>query len=294
MVIIDFLNVGKGSCTIIDFPSERLSMIDIYDLGTQDASNGLQDPVAFLVSNYPGRPLFRYIQTHPDMDHMSGLDRLARSVSIENFWDTNNDKSFSAADWLGSPYRKEDWDRYRACRASSSDPKALQLQRFATADCCWCQDGITILSPSPALESLSRTAPDSDAQKYNHLSYVLMLEYAGVKVVLPGDASKATWDDILADSRVHNLTLKADVLLAPHHGSENNVHEDAMSLIAPQDVVISVAEGVDYADAYYRRLASRWVLTTKYYGNIHMVIRDDGTYNLTVQKNGARTAARTY
>ena len=293
MVTIDFLNVGKGSCTVIDLPSGHLSMIDIYDLGTQDPDNGLQDPVQFLLGKYPRQSLFRYIQTHPDMDHMSGLNRLALKVPLQHFWDTDNCKSFSDADWEGSPYRKEDWECYQTCRASTTDPTALQLYRLQTSDCCWCQDGITILSPSPALVDLSRTAPDTDSQKFNHLSYVLMLEHAGVRVLLPGDASKQTWDDILADVQIPASNLKADILLAPHHGSENNVHEEAMETIAPNDIVVSVGEGVDYDYNYYKSLATRWLLTTKHHGNIHLVIHDDGTYSLTVQKNGARQTVQT-
>jgi len=30
-ITFHFLNVGKGNCTVIEFPSERLSVIDIDD-----------------------------------------------------------------------------------------------------------------------------------------------------------------------------------------------------------------------------------------------------------------------
>ena len=39
--------------------------------------------------------IFRYIQTHPDMDHMDGLKNLANSKLIINFWDTTNTKEQS-------------------------------------------------------------------------------------------------------------------------------------------------------------------------------------------------------
>ncbi len=36
--------------------------------------------------------IFRFILTHPDMDHMDGMKSLFDSFSILNFWDTANTK----------------------------------------------------------------------------------------------------------------------------------------------------------------------------------------------------------
>src|SRR6266516_2149925 len=51
----------------------------------------LTDPVDYFKQNWPGRSIFRYIQTHPDCDHMRGLNRLREErIPILNFWDTAN------------------------------------------------------------------------------------------------------------------------------------------------------------------------------------------------------------
>lgn len=278
MMKIHFLNVGKGNCTIIEFPSGHLTMIDIDNSKIDDNDDALTEPIDYFLSKFPNQSLFRFILTHPDMDHLSGLNQLATKVSIINFWDTNHNKSFSDEDWEGSPYDKKDWEKYLTLRKSESDPKALQLYRDATSECCWTQDGISILSPSASLVKLA-----NNKEEYNHLSYVLRIEYAGVKVILGGDASKEAWDEIYKHYK--DEFLKADVFLAPHHGSADNVHEDAFKAIDPDYVIVSVAEGVDYDYDYYSELAKKKALSTKYYGTMRLEIKDDGNYKIYIERN---------
>ena len=101
-ITFHFLNVGKGNCTIIDFPSERLSVIDIDDsraisayertLMEKAGKAKLTNPIDYIASEFADREIFRFILTHPDMDHMSGIKRLFEEKYVRNFWDTKNDK----------------------------------------------------------------------------------------------------------------------------------------------------------------------------------------------------------
>lgn len=276
MLNICFLNVGKGNCTIIDFPSERLSMVDIDNSGT-GGDKELTDPIQYLQKRFPNRSLFRFILTHPDMDHMSGLDQLANSVGIANLWDTKHNKTISDGDWEGSPYNRKDWERYLTLRKSSESPKCLELYRDQTSECCWTQDNIRILSPTPELVELS-----AKTEEYHHLSYVLIVEYAGRRVLLGGDASVEAWDDILKKCGADSL--KSDIFLAPHHGSKNNIHEEAFKAISPEYVIVSLLEGVDYDYEYYKKLGKK-VLSTKYHGTIRIQIEENGKFDIYVEKN---------
>src|SRR4051812_42735751 len=103
-VTCHFLNVGHGDCTIIEHASGRLTMIDINNSKSLPESDEdalawqagvslqafrasttrtwedyyrslLVDPFEYYQERWPGRGIFRYVQTHPDMDHMSGLHR---------------------------------------------------------------------------------------------------------------------------------------------------------------------------------------------------------------------------
>ena len=277
MLEAHFLNVGKGSCTMVRFPSRRVAVIDI-DNSRVNGKNNLTDPVAYYKAVFGRQSLFRFILTHPDMDHMSGLYARSREVALEHVWDTKHDKVIADSDWDSSPYDRRDWDTYQSFRSSSSNPKTLYLHQKATADCCWVQDCIQILSPTEELVGLANRT-----EEYNHLSYVLKFEYAGIKFLLGGDATTEVWDTLYSTCSVSDL--KADIFVAPHHGSKNNVNKDVFTLIDPDYVIVSVADGVDYDYDYYSKLANEMVLTTKYYGTLRVEVRDTGNYDIFPERN---------
>ncbi len=277
MLKAHFLNVGKGNCTILDFPTDRIAMVDI-DNSRVTEDNPLTDPAEYYHQQFGSKVLFRFILTHPDMDHMSGLNELSQSISILHFWDTDNNKDMDDEDWESSPYDEADWDRYQQFRQSGERPKCLRLLQGARADCCWVQDKIRILSPTDKLVKLA-----NETDEYNHLSYVLRVEHAGKILLLGGDATSEAWDEIYDTCGAGPLA--ADIFLAPHHGSASNVNKDVFEHISPDYVIVSVARGVDYDYDFYNGLAKEKVLSTKAYGTMRVEIKDEGTYTIYPERS---------
>ena len=275
MLKIHFLNVGKGNCTIIKHPSGRISIIDIDNSRIKNNERKLTDPIKYVKSVNISR-VFRFILTHPDMDHMSGLNGLSNNTEIINFWDTENNKSIENSSWDESPYDRRDWEKYRSFKNKKENPKYIINSR-RDEDHYWMDDHITVLSPSHDLIKKAHETED-----YNHLSYVLMLEQKGVKILFSGDASVEAWEEILDECG--KSLLKADILLAPHHGSKNNIFKPALEAISPDYVIVSVAEGVDYAYDFYKNLVKKKVFSTKDKGNIILEVDDYGRYRFTFQK----------
>ena len=280
-----FLNVGKGNCAIIHFPSGRLSVIDIDDSRSISESHKiymevvekkakLTDPVDYITSNFEDKDIFRFILTHPDMDHMSGIKELFERKTILNFWDTENNKYIDPDSWENSPYDKEDWDFYQRIRKHNENPKVLTLYRGAKSECCWIQDGIEILAPTPQLVEEANKNED-----YDHLSYVLMVKYAGKKVLLGGDATKRVLENVI-ECYGENY-IKSDILLAPNHGSPHHISREILDVINPDLTIVSVAEGVEYAYDLYLRYGI--VLSTKYYGNVWTNILSNGKIYFSTQ-----------
>ncbi len=281
-VTFHFLNVGKGNCTIVDFPSGNLSVIDIDDsrsLSSEERNRielsgraSLTNPVSYITKKFGDRAIFRFILTHPDMDHMSGIRELFNTKEVINFWDTDNRKYVDPNNWEDSLFRKEDWDFYQKIRKSKDNPKVLTLYRGAKSNCCWVEDGIKILSPSEELVEKAEKSGD-----YDHLSYVLMIEFAKRKVLLCGDATKEALRDII------NFygDLYSDILFAPNHGSKHHISREILDVINPRTIIVSVAEGIDYARDLYSEYGI--VLSTKYYGNIIVKIKDNGEIIFTTQ-----------
>lgn len=277
-VYFHFINVGKGNCTIIDFPSGRLSVIDIDDSRTISEAQRRQmllekkatltNPIDYIISNFKSKDeISRFILSHPDMDHMSGIKQLFSKKYFRNFWDVPNNKP-DPGNWDQSPYDKNDWDFYQSLRNKKvNDVNVINPLRNSTADCCWVQDGIKILSPSEELIKMAE-----DKEDYDQLSYVLQITYQNRRAMLTGDASKYALEDILANYETNEL--QSDILLAPGHGSKNHVSKDFLEAVKPRLTIVSVAEGVDYDYETYKNYGR--VLSTKYYGNIWVRIEDDG------------------
>lgn len=318
MLKIHFLNVGHGDCTIVDLPSGRLMMVDINNstslpqedeealavqkgltlaqfksAGTAGRSwenyykSLLVDPVDYYNANFAGRSIWRYVQTHPDMDHMSGLYRFfwQEKVPLVNFWDTANTKELSEESFTNSPHAYEDWLVYQLLRGGhgpdDGEHTALKLLRDATGT-YWTTDNLSILGPTSELVS---SCNDSDS--FNDISYVLRLDYGGRRVILPGDAESAAWDSITAHFDKDDLSC--DLLKASHHGRESGFDQDAVEVMGPSIVVCSVGKkpDTDASDEYAALGAD--VLSTRYHGTITATLWSDGEVWVT-DRNGKRIA----
>ncbi|OGE75242.1 MAG: hypothetical protein A3I07_02500 [Candidatus Doudnabacteria bacterium RIFCSPLOWO2_02_FULL_42_9] len=276
MLDFHFINVGKGSCAIADFSSGHLSVIDIDDSRALSAKEKesmrllkkaeLTNPIDYILRNFSGEEIFRFILTHPDMDHMSGIKTLFEKKYVRNLWDVPNHKP-DPESWDNSPYDKNDWDFYQSLREKKvKGTNIVNPLRNATADCCWVQDGIKILSPDKVLMEKAE-----ESEEYDHLSYVIQINYNGVRAMLTGDASKPALDNIVANYKAENL--QSSILLAPGHGSKNHVSKDFLEAVKPRLTVVSVAENVDYDSDAYKNYGR--VLSTKYYGNIRVRIKEN-------------------
>ena len=145
MSTIYFLNVDEGDCNIIKHTSGHISVIDACcarnkeqiqesarkSFSTDSLRGNFQqkkhpeNPISFL-NKMNCTSIFRYIQTHPDMDHMDGIKDLFTAFHVINFWDTDNLKEMNEDSEWGK-YRKEYWDFYQQIRESNTDPTVLHL-----------------------------------------------------------------------------------------------------------------------------------------------------------------------
>jgi beta-lactamase superfamily II metal-dependent hydrolase len=71
--------------------------------------------------------VFRFISTHPDMDHLDGIKHFFEEFGPINFWDTDNTKQLDEFD--NGRYNPDDWDSYTSLRDRNpqTNPKRLTL-----------------------------------------------------------------------------------------------------------------------------------------------------------------------
>ncbi len=313
---IHCLNVGHGDCTLIEHPSGRITMIDINnskslpdtDIDALAGESALEkaafrsssmlapagyrsweeyylsllvDPTDYFQGHFPGRSVFRYVQTHPDMDHMTGLCRFfwQEKIGLENMWDTAHTKQLDEDSFDSGPYDYADWLVYDLMRkgALSSDRthKMLQLNAADTGQ-YWVEDNIEILAPTADLVDYA-----NHTENWNNLSYIIRVTHAGRSVILPGDAEEPAWDKV---ESLHDGTMGCDILKAAHHGRNSGYSESAVAAMDPSYVICSVGKkpDTDASRKYADHGAS--VLSTRKNGTITVVVDDYGGVQITDRK----------
>ncbi len=258
MPTIHFLNVNNGDCSVIEHYSSHVTVIDVCNAKPPEplaeAISALRAKAVLGISGnfqqkqFPVNPIsylraydidsiFRYIQTHPDMDHMDGIKALFDAFKPVNFWDTDNAKRLLRSSWQGSPYSREDWLFYMRLRDGDpqQDPRRLALisgarGRFYNvgSDGSNGGDGLQVLAPTQELVDAANGA----AGEFNDCSYVLLYRTTNNRIVFAGDSHDETWEHILSKHR--KAVTDIDLLIAPHHGRKSGRSYSFLDTLRPK------------------------------------------------------------
>lgn len=276
MATIHFLNVKEGDCSIIEHNSGHKTVIDVCNASPpkpleealmavmakseRGISGNFQqkkfpvNPVSYIRDRSMSR-IFRYVQTHPDMDHMDGIEALFNAFSPTNFWDTDNTKEMPTSSWQGSPYQESDWKFYKRLRDTDpyDDPKRLTLYSGARgqyynqgSDGTGGGDGLHILAPT---KELVATANEVD-EEYNRCSYVVLYRTGENSIVFGGDSHDETWDHILEHHKADVTDI--DLLIAPHHGRKSGRSYKFLDILTPTLTFFGNARSEHLAYAAWR------------------------------------------
>lgn len=311
MLKIHFLNVGHGDCCIVEFiDNSRIAMIDINRTSEMDensakeiyeslsnslasqlllASNSritygmlekagydikLQDPLEYL-RDYKINSIFRFISTHPHMDHLSGFYELKTQIDFCNIWVIKNSYQQDMDKLTES--QKKDWNlykRYRNTNESKIDSTTIIRPEEGSQAQYYKEDGIEILAPNDDLK-------DGSDNNANKMSYALLVKHMGCKILLPGDAEKETWAYLLEN---YSTELKnIDILKAAHHGRDSGYYQPAVKHMSPTVTVVSVGKkpDTDASNKYKKYCDNVW--STRWKGNIVLTIDNQGKITYSTQ-----------
>jgi len=295
MAEIHVLNVGQGDCTILHSNSDRTTMFDICG-GNIEQGELVEETIAkslakinFQMCKHPTNPIrflkeemglssvFRFILSHPDMDHLDGFNNLIENMSVVNFWDSGVRKE--KPDFkTESKYKEEDWDRYVKVRDEKESgvnvvsPKAGAINKYYNQDDKGGGgDFIYIYAPDSGL--VDEANDSENAQAVHDASYVIVYRSAGGRILLPGDAHDKAWDYVL---KHYGKELKeCEFMLAPHHGRDSNRSWTFLDKIKPKFSVLGCAasEHLAYNVWDSRKLKK---ITQNQAGNIAIYPDSDG------------------
>lgn len=292
-----FLNVGAGDCTIVHFPErvqnsgkekdERIMMVDLHHHDDHEEYEHIADYYKKYFKNADGsfKPIFRFVCTHPHHDHICGLDVFLKTQEIRviNIWDTSH--SFEPEGFDGHPWHENDWGAYLRLRGNDSNVKVLRPCRETTAGPYWddSEDRIVILNPCDETIKFAHfqqdgTERESHAVEVDEISYALVININGRKIVLAGDGrASPVWENIYehCKKQIKDITL----LKAAHHGHKSGFHEQAVKLMNPGYVIFSNSKEEDEENGaeelYQDALPDAEILKTHEMGTLRIEVPFD-------------------
>jgi len=300
-----FLNVRQGGCKIIEHNSGRVTMKDICNGNAARKSSLLRKldeaiakasgvPGNFGMCQHPTHPLdylddlginsiHRFILSHPDMDHMDGLDALFEAKAVANYWDSGVRRKKPDFNGQGR-YNEEDWERYESILAGTESGltvlEKLDGARFEYANRPeGASDGLFILAPDKELV-------EGAGEHTNDASYVVLYRTSEKKILMPGDAHDNTWDFVLEN--YPDQVADCSILVAPHHGRDSDMDFSFLKTVNPKLVLMGCAASSDLAYDKYRNYET---LTNNQAGNVVAETTSAGTMDVYVQNEAFAKAA---
>ena len=210
---LDVLDVGQSQALLLRLPGHVRMLLD----GSGSASTRF-DPGQALVApalTYNDTPqLAAVLNTHPDLDHMGGLLYVLRVFEVNQLFENGRE---GKASW---------GEQWRAVR------KAHHSRPLARGDMLVLGDAANDLR----MEILHPPRSEQYEWQSNNASVVARLTQHGRGLALfLGDAEQPVLQRLLENGD----DLRAEVIVAPHHGSQNGFSKEFYAAVQPGLVVAS-------------------------------------------------------
>jgi competence protein ComEC len=208
-LVCTFLSVGHGCAAVIETPDGKTFL---YDAGRMGSPHGAAQSISgFLWSRGISR-LDGVVVSHADIDHFNALPELLERFPVETLY-------------LAEHVLREPPPTAKLLIAAA-EKAGTRLTALVAGD--------FVPLGQRVRASVLHPAAQSNFQGDNANSIVLLLEYEGRRLLLPGDLEGDGLATLLALPPV-----PVNVLLAPHHGSPRSMPLALARWARPQCVVIS-------------------------------------------------------
>jgi competence protein ComEC len=226
---LTLLDVGQGSAMVIEMPDHQVILVD----GGRKQSPGRTgfDVGKELIAPYLWQQKIRHLEavvcSHPDADHYNGIPFMLRQFRPHVLWING----FEGAE-------KE----YSAMLRLASELKiAVRVPTPGTNLSLTEEAALTVIAGGQQPEPGADHARSKTRASSNNQSLVLRLSHGETSFLLPSDIGFETEEALLgqADSKAR---LKADLLVAPHHGSATSSSQEFLQAVGPRLIAISAGQ----------------------------------------------------
>ena len=240
MSLIKSFSVGNGDMFYIRHDADSFSIIDCCM--NEEDRRGIMEELKYQSGD---KTIKRFISTHPDDDHIRGLEYLNQNMPIQNFYCVKNKATKS--------HETDDFNQY--CSLRDSD-KAHYLKRGCGRNQMG-EAGIQILWPDTGNQNyvmaervrLVALVQAARGGSPNNISPIIQYSLeGGARVLWMGDLET----DFMEKIGTPPSLGKIDVLFAPHHGRDSGkIPESWLRAMDPKVIVIGEVPS-EYLNYYAR------------------------------------------
>lgn len=230
MSIVKSLSVDEGDMFYIKHNSDNFTVIDccLKDGQEDDIINEIKEK-----SNDVG--IKRFISTHPDEDHIHGLEYINKKWPILNFYCVKNEAT-----------KEESSDSFKEyCKLRDDSNKAFYLFKDCSRKWMNIKDeergssGLNVLWPITDNEDFKEQLKFvKEGKSPNNISPIIKYEAEKAKFIWMGDIETTFIEKVKNNIDFDDV----DVLFAPHHGRESGkVPNDILEKLNPKIIIIGEA-----------------------------------------------------
>lgn len=204
-----FLDVGQGASQLLISPSGKTMLIDA---GNNDKEQVMLD----YLKQYQITKLDIVIGTHPDADHIGGLDKVIDQTIVDKIYMpkiSSNTRTFESL-------------------LESISNKKLKVQTAKA--------GLTLDWDKEV--QVEMIAPAAVYDNANNMSAVVKITYGTTSLLLTGDAEAASEKDMIKSG----VDLSSTVLGVGHHGSKSSTSLTFLNKMKPQYAIIQSGKDNNY------------------------------------------------
>lgn len=206
---VHYIDVGQGDATLIKCGSHAM-LID-------GGNNNKGTTVQLYLKKQGVESLDYVIGTHPDADHIGGLDVIVYKYNC---------------DTVIMPDYEKDTKTYQELVDVIHDKNMKITYPVVGEQYVLGEAKFTIIAPNS----------NSYGGNANDYSVAILLEYGKNRFLFTGDAEEASEMEMLSNG----IELSADVYKVAHHGSRSASTQEFLNAVHPKYAVISCGEGNSY------------------------------------------------
>ena len=247
---ITFMDIGQGDSILIEFPDGKNMLIDAGSADAKIYDKYLKDDVG------KNLKLDYCVATHPDADHIGKMNYIYENYDIEKSY-----RPYVYSTYKDSSVFSSEYNRGITIKDRSGTPTYYKyLQGVYNEETYWeffnddsdFINSFTDLAGKELFYKVDFVMPYVSSnlegfsyfKKANDFSAIIMLEYAGKRVLFTGDIENKTGKNSAENLFVNYYSkdsgaVDCDVLKVAHHGSDSSSSSQFLSVVKPEYSVIS-------------------------------------------------------